>query len=188
MITAVINHYIFAIGGYEFTQKEQISSIEVYEIEKDSWRKNYIKDLNIPRSSGNALVFNGEAILVFGGFNKITGTLNSIEKVNLKTKDCEMLNMLMPIALRRFSLIKISESKVLFLGGVEKHSKSNEDGFILDLQNGKTETFKDLTKGGILEHEILFDDTGYIHLFFENNFGTTPPEHCKIDFFSIIKI
>lgn len=187
-ITAVINHYIFAIGGFDFIQKDQMSSIEVYEIEKDSWRKNYIKNLNVPRSSGNALVYNGDAILVFGGFNKLNGTLNSIEKINLKTKDCELLNIIMPVALRRFSLLKISDSKILILGGVEKHSKNNEDGFILNIQSGKYDIIKDICKGGILEHEIIFDELGYMHLFFENNFGTSPPEHQQIDFINTITI
>jgi hypothetical protein len=36
-----------------------------------------------------------------------------------------------------------------------------------------------------LEHEIIFEDNGKVHLFFENNYGTAPPDHLCVDFFSL---
>ena len=44
-----------------------------------------------------------------------------------------------------------------------------------------------LSRGGVLEHEIIFEDNGKVHLFFENNYGTAPPEHLCVDFFSLFK-
>ena len=82
-----INHLIFAIGGYDYSEKNQIGNIEIYEIEKNIWKKNIIKDLVIPRSQACALVMNNHTIFVFGGYSKSLGTLNSIEQINLTTKN-----------------------------------------------------------------------------------------------------
>ena len=35
MALVAINHFIFAIGGYDYVEKSQLSSIEIYDIEKE---------------------------------------------------------------------------------------------------------------------------------------------------------
>ena len=45
---------------------------------------------------------------------------------------------------------------------------------------------KTLDKGGVLEQEIIFEEDGKMHLFFEKNFGTEPHEHLEVDFFDLI--
>ena len=70
---------ILAIGGYDYSDKGQLSSIESYDINKDIWSMNVYPDLNIGRSQASSLLFNDKKIFVFGGYNKNYGTLNSIE-------------------------------------------------------------------------------------------------------------
>jgi hypothetical protein len=182
-----INHLIFAIGGYDYSEKNQTGNIEIYEIEKNIWKKNIIKDLVIPRSQSSALVMNHHTIFVFGGYSKSLGTLNSIEQINLSTKNCELLDFNLPLPIRRFQLIKLNDNSILLLGGISKLSKKSEDSYIIDLERGKVNKGKELPQGGVLEHEVLFDEYGNLHLFFENNYGTSPPEHVSINFLDYIK-
>ena len=58
--------YIFAIGGFDFKEKAQIGSIEIYNVEKDQWKNDFLKDLIIPRSQSSALLLNESNIYVFG--------------------------------------------------------------------------------------------------------------------------
>ena len=183
-----INHLIFAIGGYDTSEKTHLSSIEVYDIQKNKWSRNVIKDLNVPRSQAGAVVLNNRSIFVFGGYSKSFGTLNSIEHILPETKECELLNIELPVAIRRFGVLKVSESKVLLMGGISKLSKKNEDSFIVDVVSGHIEKGNELPQGGVLEHEIIVDDNGKVHLFFENNYGTSPPEHVAVNFWDLVKI
>lgn len=77
---------ILAIGGYDYSDKGQLSSIESYDINKDIWSMNVYPDLNVGRSQANCLLFNDKKIFVFGGYNKNYGTLNSIEEINIEKK------------------------------------------------------------------------------------------------------
>ena len=188
MSLVAINHFIFAIGGYDYIEKNQLGSIEIYDIEKNLWKRNIIKDLNIPRSQAGALVMNSHSIFVFGGYSKSIGTLNSLEHINIDTKECDLLDIKLTVPIRRFGLLKISDNKVVILGGISKLSKKNEDTFIVDLSSGKVEKGIELQQGGVLDHEILVDEGGRIHLFFENNYGTSPPDHICVNFFDVAKV
>ena len=148
---------------------------------------NIIKDLVIPRSQSSALVMNHHTIFVFGGYSKSLGTLNSIEQINLSTKNCELLDFNLPLPIRRFQLIKLNDNSILLLGGISKLSKKSEDSYIIDLEKGKVTKGKELPQGGVLEQEVVFDEYGHLHLFFENNYGTSPPEHVSINFLDYIK-
>jgi hypothetical protein len=57
-------------------------------------------------------------MFIFGGYNRAEGTLNSIERFNMKTKKIELLDLKMPSPLRRFASIKISNTKILLIGGL----------------------------------------------------------------------
>jgi len=46
------------------------------------------------------------------------GTLATIEKFDIKTNKITILDVQMPCALRRFASLKISISKILFIGGI----------------------------------------------------------------------
>jgi serine/threonine protein kinase len=61
---------ILAIGGYDYSDKGQLSSIESYDINKDIWSMNVYPDLNVGRSQADCLLFNDKIIFVFGGYNK----------------------------------------------------------------------------------------------------------------------
>ena len=176
---------IFAIGGYDFAEKNQTGSIEIYEVQTNEWKSGILKDLKVPRSQAGALLMNSTSIYVFGGYSKSLGTLNSIEHISIETKENKLIELKLPIPLRRFGLFPISENKAILLGGESKNSQKIDKTFIVDLNEKKVKEGVSLSRGGVLEHEIIFEDNGKVHLFFENNYGTAPPEHLCVDFFGL---
>ena len=179
---------IFVIGGYDYVEKNQIGSIEIYEVQTNEWKSGILKDLKVPRSSAAALLMNSRSIYVFGGYSRASGlgTLNSIEHINIETKENKLIDLKLPVPLRRFGAFVISDNKAILLGGVTKNSEKVDKTFIVDLNEKKVTEGVTLARGGILEHEIVFEETGKVHLFFENNYGTAPPEHLCVDFFSLL--
>ena len=173
---------IFAIGGYDFAEKNQTGSIEIYEVQTNEWKTGILKDLRVPRSQAGALLMNSTSIYVFGGYSKSLGTLNSIEHISIETKENKLIELTLPIPLRRFGLFPISENKAILLGGESKNSQKIDKTFIVDLNEQKVKEGITLSRGGVLEHEIIFEDNGKVHLFFENNYGTAPPEHVIFNY------
>ena len=173
---------ILAIGGYDYCDKGQLSSIESYDINKDIWSMNIFPDLNMGRSQASCLLFNQKKIFVFGGYNKNYGTLNSIEEINIEKKTCNIIKMKLPIPLRRFASVKISENKVLIMGGISRLCKESDEVYILNMENFNQVKYNSLPKSGIIEQEIYFDEIGDIHLFYENKYGTSPPIHIIYSF------
>ena len=176
---------IFAIGGYDFAEKNQTGKIEIYEVQSNEWKSDILKDLKVPRSQAGALLMNSTSIYVFGGYSKSLGTLSSIEHISIETKENKLIELNLPIPLRRFGLFPISENKAILLGGESKNSQKIDKTFIVDLSEKKVKEGITLSRGGVLEHEIIFEDNGKVHLFFENNYGTAPPEHLCVDFFGL---
>lgn len=181
MAVCTVSGKIFAIGGYEYNEKVQLKSIEVYNIENDKWEANIYEDLKIGRSQANALVFNND-ILVFGGYNKNFGTLNSIEKISLKNKTTDLIEMKLPIPLRRSASLKISNNQCIIFGGISRLCKESDAVYCFNLESNSFTQFSPLPRPGIIEHEILVDEKGTLHLFFENNYGTSPPIHATYNY------
>ena len=173
---------ILAIGGYDYSDKGQLSSIESYDIIKDIWSMNVFPDLNIGRSQASSLLFNNKKIFVFGGYNKNYGTLNSIEEIDIDKKICNLIEMKLPIPLRRFASVRISENKVIIMGGITRLCKESDATYILNMENYNQVKFTNLPKAGTIEHEVYFDEIGDMHLFYENKYGTSPPTHFIYSF------
>ena len=173
---------ILAIGGYDYSDKGQLSSIESYDINKDIWSMNVYPDLNIGRSQASSLLFNDKKIFVFGGYNKNYGTLNSIEEIDINKKICNLIEMKLPIPLRRFASVKISENKVIIMGGITRLCKESDETYILNMDNYNQVKYNNLQKAGTIEHEVFFDEIGDMHLFYENKYGTSPPIHIIYSF------
>ena len=173
---------ILSIGGYDYTDKNQLSSIESYDIINDTWSMSTYQDLKVPRSQANVLLYNNSNIFIFGGYNKNFGTLNSIERLDLDNKKCDLLELKLPIPLRRFASMKITDHKILIMGGITRLCKESDSTFIVDVENDKIIKYSPLPKGGIVEQEIFLDEIGGVHLFFENNYGTAPPEHVIFNY------
>ena len=173
---------ILAIGGYDYSDKGQLSSIESYDINKDIWSMNIYPDLNIGRSQATSLLFNDKKIFVFGGYNKNYGTLNSIEEIDINNKVCNLIEMKLPIPLRRFAAVKISENKVIVMGGITRLCKESGATYILNMDNYNQVKYNNLPKAGTIEHEVFFDEIGDMHLFYENKYGTSPPTHIIYSF------
>jgi serine/threonine protein kinase len=185
MSLLLFNNSILAIGGYEYNEKNQIGSIEVYDIEQDKWQTNVFEDLKVARSQANALVFNAKTAFVFGGYNKSLGTLNSVERINFNSKSTELLEVKLPFPLRRFASVKISESKVLIMGGITRLCKETDNVHCWDLEANLITKMPNLSRVGIIEHEVILDEAGLIHVFFENNYGTSPPVRAVYNFLEI---
>lgn len=177
MMVVQVNGTILAIGGYEHNEKNQLASIECYDLNNDKWYLNVYEDLKVPRSQGSALVFNQNSVFVFGGYNKNHGTLTSIERINLSKKSCELLDIKLPKPLRRFCTLKVALDRMLIFGGISRLCKESDSVYCLDFQKFVFSELANLPKGGIIEHEVLIDETGQVHLFYENNYGTSPPQH-----------
>ena len=177
-----IKNTVFAIGGYDYSEKTQLKSIEVYEIDKDKWFLNKYEDLKVARSQASSLVYNLNLIYVFGGYNKVGGTLNSIEIINVSKKTTELLDIVLPIPLRRFGSLKIADNRIMIFGGISLLCKETDKVFCFDLEKNSFFKFSSLPKSGIIEHEVLLDEIGNVNLFIENNFGTSPPTHCVYNY------
>ena len=104
------------------------------------------QDLKVPRNQANVLLYNNSIIFIFGGYNKNFGTLNSIERLDLENKKCDLLELKLPIPLRRFASMKITDHKILFMGGITRLCKESDSTFIVDVENDKIMKYSPLPK------------------------------------------
>jgi hypothetical protein len=89
----------------------------------------------------------------------------------------------MPSPLRRFASLKISTTKILLLGGIQRMSKESDAVFCFDLEKEYTiEQLDKIDRAGIVDYPIIIDQVGNLHLFLENNSGTSPPNHIVYSF------
>ena len=93
-----------------------------------------------------------------------------------------LLDIKMPVALRRFGTIKISSSKILLLGGVQRLSKDSDLVFCFDVESSESgkpvysiENLDKIDKAGVADYPIIADSVGNLHLYVENASGTSPP-------------
>ena len=101
----------------------------------------------------------------------------------------------MIIPLRRFAACKISEQKILLLGGISRLSKDSDQVFCFDIEKldpesknktGKCiygmENLDKIDKAGVIDYPIIIDSVGSLHLFVENSSGTSPPYRSVYSF------
>eukprot|EP00826_Nyctotherus_ovalis_P046855 TRINITY_DN5331_c0_g1_i4.p1 TRINITY_DN5331_c0_g1~~TRINITY_DN5331_c0_g1_i4.p1 ORF type:complete len:571 (-),score=170.12 TRINITY_DN5331_c0_g1_i4:162-1874(-) len=173
---------IYIFGGYDIIEKQQLKICEIYDVKKNHWIANP-KSLNQARSQAAICIMDKNTIYIFGGYNKQSGTLGSIEKYLIKEEIIKLLKLGMPNPLRRFSAIKIAPTKILLLGGLQKLSKESDSVYCVDLEGEETiEKLDKLSKGGVIEHPIVADTVGNLHLFIENCSGTAAPYHITYTF------
>lgn len=124
---------IYTFGGYDNIEKVQLKGCEFYNIAEDKWYINDKVQLNVPRSQSSCCLFDENLIFIFGGYNKELGTLNSIERYDIDFQKITLLEIKMTIPLRRFATCKISNSKILLLGGISRLSKDSDAVFCFDI-------------------------------------------------------
>ena len=90
--------------------------------------------------------------------------------------------MKLPVPLRRFAALKITESKILLMGGITRLCKESDATFIIDMETSSCVKFSPLPRGGVIEQEVIVDDIGQVHLFYENNYGTSPNTHVVYNY------
>lgn len=171
-----LNGIIYTFGGYDNYDKFQLKTCEYYDVEANKWYKNEGIQLVTARSQNAACILDDDTIFIFGGFNKDHGTLASVEKYEIKAKKITTVNLTMPTALRRFSSIKISTTKILLIGGIERMNKESDAVYCFDLDSEyRIEKLDKIDRAGVVDFPIIVDSVGNLHLFVENACGTSPP-------------
>ena len=113
---------------------------------------------------------------MFGGYGKDQGTLDSIERYDIDRRKITLIELKMPVALRRFQSIKISKSKVLLLGGIGRQAKDSDCVYCFDCEEQQAgnkavysvEELDKIDKAGVIEMPVLIDSVGALQLFVEN--------------------
>ena len=125
---AAIGNYIYAFGGFTFSeihkpQWKSISNIDRYDIRTNTW--STIGSLNSPRSSNVAVTIDSKVYLV-GGWdstpkfaNDYDGTFqSSVEIFDLATEKVSIAPYMMPAPLRRAFTGIAYQGKILLVGGL----------------------------------------------------------------------
>ena len=114
--------------------------------------------LHRERSQSSCCQFDQETVFIFGGYCRSEGTLASIERFSLRTRKVELLELRLPQPLRRFASIKISNTKILLLGGLMRMSKESDAVFCFDLERDYSiEQLDKIDKPGIVDQPIILD-------------------------------
>lgn len=93
------------------------------------------------------------------------------------------MDLLIPSPIRRFVSIKISTTKILLIGGLGENSEELDAVFCFDLDKEFTiEQLDKIDRPGIVDSPIILDQIGNLHLFIENNSGTSPHHHVVYSF------
>ena len=122
-------------------------------------------------------------IYIFGGYSRDVGTLASIERFEISKKKIFKMDLLIPSPIRRFASIKISTTKILLIGGLGENSEELDAVFCFDLDKEYTiEQLDKIDRPGIVDSPIILDQIGNLHLFIENNSGTSPHHHVVYSF------
>jgi hypothetical protein len=124
-----------------------------------------IANLKVARSQSAACRINDQHILVFGGYNKELGTLDTIERYIIEEDRFELLSVRLPVPLRRFMVVRISKNIALVLGGLTKSAKESQKVFKMDYERMTFVELENLEKGGVIENEVLVDSDGSLHIF-----------------------
>ena len=176
-----LDQMIYTFGGFDINERIQVKNCYQYSIVNDSWSS--LGNLIEERSMCGCAIMDQTLVYVFGGYNKKEGTLSLIEKFSLTDHKSELLQIKMPVGLRRLGCLKIAPKKILLLGGIEDKGKSSDYVYCLDMEEHDTiERLDKLTFGGAVESPLLLDSIGCIHLLIESNAGTSPPVHIQYSF------
>lgn len=101
----------------------------------------------------------------------------------------------MTCPLRRFCTVKISQTKVLILGGIGRLSKESDTVYCFDCDDTNNtdgnephkatysmENLDKIEKPGVIDYPVVIDSVGSLHLFVENASGTSPHMRCVYSF------
>ena len=164
--TVYFDDIIYTFGGYDVYEKTQLRSCEYYNIAKDEWYNSELIQpkgkiefqLHKERSQASSCVFDNDTIFIFGGYHKDDGTLDVIERFHIQSKTMELMKLKIPSPLRRFQSMKISNKKILLIGGVSGLGKNMDSVFCFDLEKDYTiEQLDKIDKSGVIDYPIILD-------------------------------
>lgn len=79
--------------------------------------------------------------------------------------------------------MKISTTKILLIGGIGSASQELDAVFCFDLEKEYTiEQLDKIDRPGIIDFPVMLDQIGNLHLFLENQNGTSPHHHVVYSF------
>ena len=157
---------IYTFGGYDSYDKVQLDQSEYYDLKQDRWFNSPIQrpngqvefKLHQSRSQSSCCVYEDNTIYIFGGYNRESGTLASIEKFDLTTKKVTKMDLVIPQPVRRFVSMKISTTKILLIGGLGENSEELDAVFCFDLDKEYTiEQLDKIDRAGIIDSPIILD-------------------------------
>ena len=109
--------------------------------------------------------------------------MNSIERFDINKRKMSKLDLVIPLPIRRFVSMKISTTKILLIGGLGRDSEELDAVFCFDLDKEYSiEQLDKIDRAGVIDSPIILDQVGNLHLFVENNSGTSPPHHVVYSF------
>jgi hypothetical protein len=115
--------YIVVIGGMQPLRKEGFSSVEVFNLFKQTWTP--LAELKVPRLASSAVLFENQ-IFVSGGScnNKLDGTTNSIEVLNLNGSPLEWkaFSVKLPVSVSGHKCV-VCGNRLLIIGGRSNKGK-----------------------------------------------------------------
>jgi len=108
--------------------------------------------------------------------------LDSIERYDIDKRKITIIELKMPMALRRFATLKISTTKILMIGGISRLSKDSDSVYCFDCDDSNTkqtptytvEALDKIDKAGVIDYPVVIDSVGSLHLFIESSSGTSP--------------
>lgn len=165
------NRRIYFFGGYDGTHKIQLSSCLMYDVLQEKWSQ--IAEMRNARSQASVCRINDQEVIVCGGYSKVSGLMNSIERYSFTDNKWTMSKLCLPIPLRRFVIVRIKQNIALILGGLTSNLRESQRVFKIEWSIQKITEQEPLEKGGVIESEVLVDSDGYFHLFLENANGTS---------------
>lgn len=111
---------IFVFGGINYTDRI-LTKCERYDIVSNQWHN--IAPMSKSRKNSSAVALNSESLYVFGGVSTFRA-LDSIEKYSIMLNTWTELPITLPNPLSFPVTFKISNSKILILGGMVKERSS----------------------------------------------------------------
>ena len=63
--------------------------------------------------------------MLFGGYNKEDGTLDTIERYFINENRWEKCNLKLPLPLRRFMAVRVKKNLALLIGGLTMYAKES---------------------------------------------------------------
>jgi hypothetical protein len=141
-VASVSERYIYVMGGDR--EADFLRTCERYDISTRKWAS--CPSLTEEKTNASANVFRGKTIYLFGGYNKISNELNTIEKFDTeKDVTWERIDLDTNSLAQNMGVIQISYNEMLLFGGMKSNALQTQT-FIFKVEEKKLEKAGDMQK------------------------------------------